>query len=69
MLWRSSSIFSRLDLYAMSFPNGGKSDDSILVFGYIFNMVLYALLTTSLVTRFIALSHPLEDEDGQREKF
>ncbi|KAE8448654.1 hypothetical protein EG329_009079 [Mollisiaceae sp. DMI_Dod_QoI] len=38
-------------------------------FWNIFNMVLYALLTTSLVTRFIALSHPLEDEDGQREKF
>ncbi|KUJ16268.1 uncharacterized protein LY89DRAFT_586631 [Mollisia scopiformis] len=38
-------------------------------FWNIFNMVLYALLTTSLITRFIALSHPLEDDDGQREKY
>ncbi|TAQ84294.1 hypothetical protein B7494_g7384 [Chlorociboria aeruginascens] len=38
-------------------------------FWNVFNVVLYALLTTSLITRFIALSHPLEDEDGQRQKF
>lgn len=40
-----------------------------LGFWNIFNMVLYALLTTSLVMRFIALGHPLEDQDGQREKY
>lgn len=40
-----------------------------LGFWNIFNMVLYALLTTSLVMRSIALGHPLEDEDGQREKY
>ena len=38
-------------------------------FWNVFNVVLYALLTTSLVMRFIALSHPLEDGDGQREKY
>lgn len=38
-------------------------------FWNVFNVLLYALLTTSLVTRFLALSHPLEDEDGQRQKF
>jgi hypothetical protein len=31
-------------------------------FWNIFNLMLYALLTTSLVTRFIALSNPLGDE-------
>lgn len=36
-----------------------------------FNFVLYALLTTSLITRFIALSHPLEPDGtrGARERF
>ena len=38
-------------------------------FWNVFNVVLYVLLTTSLVTRIIALGHPLEDEDGKREKF
>jgi hypothetical protein len=38
-------------------------------FWNVFNLVLYGLLATSLVTRFIALSHPLEDNDGQRGKF
>ena len=38
-------------------------------FWNVFNVVLYALLTTSLVTRFIALSHPLENGDGQRAKY
>jgi cation-transporting ATPase 13A1 len=38
-------------------------------FWNVFNVILYALLTTSLVTRFIALSHPLEDGDGQRAKY
>lgn len=38
-------------------------------FWNIFNLVLYALLATSLVTRFIALSHPLENGDGKREDF
>jgi hypothetical protein len=38
-------------------------------FWNVFNVLLYALLTTSLVTRFLALSHPLEDKDGQRQKF
>lgn len=32
-------------------------------------MVLYALLTVSLITRIIALGHPLNDHDGQREKY
>ncbi len=40
-----------------------------LGFWNIFNLCLYTLLTVSLVTRFIALSHPLNDEGGQREKF
>ena len=39
-------------------------------FWNVFNLLLYALLTTSLITRIIALGHPLEpDRDGQREKF
>jgi cation-transporting ATPase 13A1 len=38
-------------------------------FWNVFNVLLYALLTTSFVTRLIALSHPLEDGDGQREKY
>ncbi|KAM3086305.1 Calcium channel yvc1, variant 2 [Clarireedia jacksonii] len=38
-------------------------------FWNVFNLVLYALLTTSLVTRIIALGHPLNDEDQKREKF
>jgi hypothetical protein len=47
-----------------------------LGFWNIFNLILYALLMTSFVTRFIALSHPLKDghenDPGhvtQREKF
>ncbi|KAL3427210.1 potassium ion channel [Phlyctema vagabunda] len=38
-------------------------------FWNVFNVFLYAILTTSLVTRFIALSHPLHDDDGQRERY
>lgn len=38
-------------------------------FWNVFNVILYALLTTSLVTRLIALGHPLEDGDGQRQKY
>ncbi|PQE28744.1 potassium ion channel yvc1 protein [Rutstroemia sp. NJR-2017a WRK4] len=38
-------------------------------FWNVFNLILYALLTTSLVTRIIALGHPLNDNDGKREKF
>jgi len=38
-------------------------------FWNVFNVVLYTLLATSLVTRIIALGHPLEDGDGQRQKF
>lgn len=41
-------------------------------FWNVFNVVLYALLTTSLILRFIALSHPLPGDgepDGPREKF
>ncbi|KAI9741471.1 MAG: hypothetical protein M1818_004277 [Claussenomyces sp. TS43310] len=38
-------------------------------FWNVFNVVLYGFLTTSLVLRFIALSHPLDDDDGQREKY
>jgi hypothetical protein len=35
-------------------------------FWNIFNMVLYALLTTSLVMRFLAFSHPIEyNDDGK----
>lgn len=38
-------------------------------FWNVFNLVLYAILTVSLVTRFVALGHPLEDGDGKRQKF
>ncbi|KAN0095996.1 hypothetical protein V8E51_014801 [Hyaloscypha variabilis] len=39
-------------------------------FWNVFNLMLYALLTTSLITRIIALGHPLHpDHDGPREKF
>lgn len=38
-------------------------------FWNVFNVLLYALLTTSLVTRLIALGHPLADHDGQRQKY
>lgn len=38
-------------------------------FWNVFNLVLYGLLATSLVTRFIALSHPYDNHDGQRGKF
>lgn len=38
-------------------------------FWNVFNLVLYSLLTVSLITRIIALGHPLHDHDGQREKF
>lgn len=41
-----------------------------LGFWNIFNLILYSMLTVSLVTRCIALSHPFNDEhDGQRERF
>ncbi|CAD6448860.1 660a63a6-d13c-4c92-91e6-e3bcce949eee [Sclerotinia trifoliorum] len=39
-------------------------------FWNVFNVILYALLTTSLVMRIIALGHPQEeDRDGQRQKY
>ncbi|TVY84185.1 Calcium channel [Lachnellula suecica] len=38
-------------------------------FWNVFNLVLYGLLATSLVTRFIALSHDYDNGDGQRGKF
>ncbi|KAM3148804.1 Calcium channel YVC1 [Botrytis cinerea] len=38
-------------------------------FWNVFNVILYALLTTSLITRIIALGHPLQDDDGKRGKF
>jgi hypothetical protein len=34
-----------------------------------FNSTLYTLLTVSFVTRCIALSHPLDDVEGQRRRF
>lgn len=37
-------------------------------FWNVFNVVLYALLTTSLVTRFVALSHPLTDDKHSKRK-
>ena len=37
-----------------------------LGFWNVFNLILYGLLTTSLVTRFIALSHPLDSDDDHR---
>lgn len=38
-------------------------------FWNVFNVILYGLLTTSLIFRFFALSHPLDDHDGQREHY
>lgn len=38
-------------------------------FWNIFNLVLYGLLTTSLILRFVALGYPFDSHDGQREKF
>lgn len=38
-------------------------------FWTIFNVLLYTVLTISLVLRFIALSYPLDDFDGQHTKF
>lgn len=38
-------------------------------FWNIFNLVLYSLLATSLILRFVALGHPLNNNDGQREKY
>jgi hypothetical protein len=38
-------------------------------FWNVFNMILYALLCASLVLRIIALGHPLDNNDGQREKY
>jgi hypothetical protein len=40
-----------------------------LGFWNIFNLVLYGLLTTSLILRFVALGYPLQHHDGQREKY
>jgi Polycystin cation channel len=37
-------------------------------FWNMFHLVLYGLLTTSLILRFIALAHPLDD-NGQRQRF
>jgi hypothetical protein len=38
-------------------------------FWNIFNLVLYSLLTTSLILRFVALGHPLNGDGGQRKKY
>jgi hypothetical protein len=38
-------------------------------FWNVFNVVLYALLATSLVTRFIALSYPIDEHHGKRQEF
>jgi len=38
-------------------------------FWNIFHFVLYGLLATSLIFRFVALGHPLTDNDGLREKY
>lgn len=41
-------------------------------FWNVFNILLYSMLTTSLIIRIIALSHPLTkegDTDGKREHF
>ena len=38
-----------------------KVGRNYICFWNVFNITLYALLTTSLVTRFMALSHPIED--------
>lgn len=37
-------------------------------FWNVFNVVLYALLTTSLITRFIALSYPLSHDDHSKRR-
>ncbi|KAK3943231.1 hypothetical protein QBC46DRAFT_361966 [Diplogelasinospora grovesii] len=46
-----------------------KAGYRILGFWNGFNSLLYALLTTSLVLRFIALSHSRDDPDGLRHHF
>jgi Polycystin cation channel len=38
-------------------------------FWNIFNLILYGLLATSLILRFVALGHPLHDHGRQREKY
>lgn len=38
-------------------------------FWNVFNSTLYALLCVSFVTRMIALGYPVDDQEGQREKF
>ena len=53
----------------MNSPNFGKLGRYYIGFWNIFNLVLYGLLTTSLILRFVALGHPLNDNDGQREKY
>lgn len=46
-----------------------KAGYHILGFWNAFNSILYGLLTTSLVLRFIALSHGTDDPDGLRHHF
>lgn len=46
-----------------------KAGYHILGFWNAFNNTLYGLLLTSLVLRFIALSHPADDPDGARIHF
>lgn len=46
-----------------------KAGYHILGFWNAFNSVLYGLLTTSLVLRFIALSHGADDPDGLRTRY
>jgi hypothetical protein len=46
-----------------------KAGYHILGFWSAFNAILYGLLTTSLVLRFIALSHAVDDPDGLRQRY
>ncbi|KAH8891787.1 hypothetical protein GQ53DRAFT_794023 [Thozetella sp. PMI_491] len=46
-----------------------KAGYHILGFWNVFNLCLYSLLTVSLVLRFIALGHHVDDSDGVRHKF
>lgn len=46
-----------------------KAGYHILGFWSAFNGILYGLLTTSLVLRFIGLGHGIDDADGLRQKY
>lgn len=56
---------------ADEFSKFWKVGRNYLGFWNVFNLALYALLATSLVTRIMALSHPFDDHkhhDGPRER-